>query len=248
MSLGTFAGLNLIFCVKKLLESQKSKLNKYSWILILIITMLTLFLSGSRTALISAIAGTLFLLIKYFRHDKGRLFNILLITVLVTILTSTMWLTYTSVLSNKMSSSELGGGLTSSRDQLWGDRINEFTSSPLLGVGFGSIDVNISKATPFSKQTGTLEPGSSWLFLLSSTGLFGFFCFLIIFLLKIIRTYKVNNNDSFNAFLLGVLIFFFIHLFSEGYLLSCGEFTFFMFWLTIGINYRNQGHNLSSKL
>ena len=244
MSLGTFAGLTLIFSLKQIIDHSQTVLKKYVWVAILIISILTIFISGARSALISAIIGSLFFLVKYFRNDKKRLFNVLMATVFILIATSSFWLAYTTVMDSKMNRDNTETSLTSSRDGLWNDRINEFISSPLLGVGFGSIDVSISKDTPFNKITGTLEPGSSWLFLLSSTGLFGFFSFLFLLISKMIRIYTVKNDDSFNSFILGILIFFTIHMFAEGYLLSCGELTFCLFWLTIGINYRKENYNM----
>jgi O-antigen ligase len=119
------------------------------------------------------------------------------------------------------------------RAALWDMRIQEFESSPLIGVGFASVDPEIS--TRFDEEEGRVEPGSSWLAVLSMTGLLGFIPIVIMILKCGIFMFKDKNQPLLSAFLGGMLFLFVVHMFAEGYVLSAGSGLFFYFWLTVGM-------------
>ncbi len=82
-------------------------------------------------------------------------------------------------------------------------------------------------------KTGTIEPGSSWLFLLSSLGLYGFLSFLIPFAYNTYMLYK-NLNTGFNGGLLcSIMVLFSVHMLIEGYVVAPGAYLCFLLWLSL---------------
>lgn len=113
------------------------------------------------------------------------------------------------------------------REAKWAIRIMEWESSPLFGVGFCSV----SKEDAVSAG-GKIEPGSSWLAVLSMTGAIGF----ILFCLLYFRACKmsISPHERLGALIGGILVIFGVHMIAEGYIYSAGSFLCYMVWLTIG--------------
>jgi hypothetical protein len=141
-----------------------------------------------------------------------------------------LWSDKTENLLNKIEYSENQNDLTASRSMIWLARFEEFKSSPIIGVGFASIGKN--DLTNVDKETGKIEPGSSWLAILSMTGLLGFISFLS--LLPINDLFKRSKTQN-EKLLLSMVFFFFIHMLAEGYIYSAGSGLFFLFWLVLGV-------------
>ncbi|WP_262964912.1 O-antigen ligase family protein [Methylobacter psychrophilus] len=128
------------------------------------------------------------------------------------------------------------------RENLWNDRIAEFNSSPLVGVGFAvqSDAVNDQVA---EDEEGRVEPGSTYLMVLSMTGSIGGFAFLV-FLIKPLLSQKFWQQviyaqpDKMAAF-----AFFMVHFFAEGYIFAAGSLLAFTFWLLMGVIYPYKGVN-----
>lgn len=113
------------------------------------------------------------------------------------------------------------------REAKWAIRIIEWESSPLFGVGFCSV----SKEDAVSAG-GKIEPGSSWLAVLSMTGAIGFilFCLLYFRACKI----SISPHERLGALIGAILVIFGVHMIAEGYIYSAGSFLCYMVWLTIG--------------
>jgi O-antigen ligase len=236
MSLSQFAGLSVIFLLNQYFSIVKKKfLAKLFYITLIIIGLLTTTLGGSRIALIGCAVGCLFYFKKIFKNRTFQFIKVSIALGLFIFATSSFWLPYTEVIQNKIEASENLDSVTASRDLLWQDRINEFQEHPFFGSGFASFDTNIVKYSTYNPKTGTIEPGSSWLFLLSSLGIFGFLTFLILFFNVIFKVYKNKSNHYSSAWMFAVLGFFIIHLGAEGYLTAGGEFAFAYFWLVLSV-------------
>lgn len=123
-----------------------------------------------------------------------------------------------------------------SRKQLWQSRIEEFAESPVVGIGF-------TNATRYSTLYGNEEalcvsshrreePGSSWLSVLSNTGVVGFAAlawFNIGLLRKVRNRRKAGDPGALEPGAL--LLLFLVVAFFEGYMLYAGSFVFFLYWL-----------------
>jgi O-antigen ligase len=137
---------------------------------------------------------------------------------------------------NKISSAQESGDITSSRTNLWNARLTEFSSSPIVGIGFASVNVDLNEEARFDEETGKVEPGSSWLAILSMTGILGFLFFFIMFVKYFLFIWKKANSNNIYLCLLGsLLVFYAIHMLGEGYIISSGSGLFFYFWLLLGV-------------
>ena len=117
-----------------------------------------------------------------------------------------------------------------SRSILFANRIRELKESPFWGVGFSSIKYG------HVRDSGTIEPGSSWLAILSMTGIIGFSIFMRI-IVDCIKGMGSNNGiKQKNALLIGVFVFFVCHMFFEGYVFAANSTFFFILWTLIGVS------------
>lgn len=240
MSLSGFAGLTVIFFLNELFKRKDATVKiKAIYSLLVAISLIVTILGGSRAALIACIIGSLLYLKKIYRYQTSKFIKTLLTVVFLIASSTPFWLPYTVTIQNKMDASENEGSLTSSRDLLWMDRINEFNAHPIFGSGFASIDTTIANNSIYNSVTGTMEPGTSWLFLLSSVGFIGFITFLISLLIIFISLYKKSANIHSNAYLFGLCGFYIIHLGAEGYIMAAGEFSFVLLWLTLTVMINN---------
>lgn len=198
------------------------------------ISFLVLLLSGSRGALGATLAASAFYYIRLYRNQMGKLLKISAFVSMLALSTSSIWWPYTERVRQKMESNENAGGATSSRDRIWQDRMDEFKAFPIFGVGFSSYNLDYVKSKrTVNKKTGTLEPGSSWLFLLSSLGLFGFLALLLPFAYAVYTLYK-NLDTGFNGGLLSsILVLFAVHMFVEGYITAAGVYLCLFLWLSL---------------
>lgn len=126
-------------------------------------------------------------------------------------------------------------GVFASRQVRMEHRVDEFLANPFVGIGFSSLDL---KYEGEYSDTGVVEPGSSWLAILSMTGLFGFFFVFLIFFKSFKYTYNENSLESTAK--IGVLSMFVIHMLIEGYFYAAGSPLFFMVWLTLGASIDNK--------
>ena len=127
-------------------------------------------------------------------------------------------------------------GLTSnSRNTLWDERIYEFKTSPIFGIGFAS---SLDKSSILIKESGSLEPGSSWLAILAMTGILGFLSFSLLMLetvMKVLKNFHKNRSMQYSVYF-GTLIFFSISFFAEGYVFAAGSPLALIFWMTLGVS------------
>lgn len=131
-----------------------------------------------------------------------------------------------SVIRHKNMIGESHGSLFYSRERLWHDRIEEFASSPLTGIGYAN-------EFPSERNKGSLteiEPGSSWLALLSYGGLTGLGCFLWFSSSLARMLYRIRDDGRF-PLCVAILLFLVINAFTEGWLMFAGSIIFPVFWL-----------------
>lgn len=199
----------------------KHKIHSYLYAGLFIIADLLLLLSGSRAAILATILGLLPIILHYRRYKRlwigfaGTLVIICGITFL-----SKQRLTHTIQYKTELAISH--DSYTYSRDRLWSARIAEFKSSPLIGIGFGTCH----------RQIDIAEPGSSWLNILSTTGLLGFALIVWFNIRLFIKSWrKLKKGYIDNLLFISLLIALWIHGCFEGWALFAGSLTFFIYWL-----------------
>ncbi len=130
----------------------------------------------------------------------------------------------------------------SSRKDIWDARSHEAESHLLFGIGFASVESNPGVLNPDASvpADGRIEPGSGWLYLLSSCGIFALTAFAAIYFWSLsgaVRKLLTHHEDTPVDLLLvlGMTLFFGVHLFSEGYMMASGSPFCIMLWLTMGL-------------
>lgn len=233
MLLSPVAGICALYGLYRFYLSE-TVLERYKEIVCTGISFLVLIMAGSRGALVATLVGVAFFYVRLYKHHMRRLVKVTVFLLLLAVSTSSIWWPYTERLRQKMESSEEAGSVTSTRDMMWRERIREFEAYPFFGVGFASFNMDyIQTEHTINRQTGTVEPGTSWLFLLSSLGLYGFLSFLLPVSYVLYILYK-DSGTGLNGVLAGSLMaLFFTHMLIEGYIISSGAFLCFFFWLLL---------------
>lgn len=138
---------------------------------------------------------------------------------------------FTKGIREKQTNNVEKGSTFSSRESKWQSRLDEFASSPIWGVGFATV----SKNTRDYSKDGKIEPGSSWLAVLSMLGVLGALAIILIVFVPIIKVFRRLNHTD--VLLFGIFCVFLIHMATEGYIFAAGSFLFFYFWLYVGTVY-----------
>lgn len=241
MIMGPVSVLCMLFCLYQLQSTNYKKRARYIFIAILIGAFLCLLQAGSRAALIGGIAS--FAAFLYFRYKSSlsRVFSRFFIVIFLLFLSFPLWFSYAEKIieKNQGNTSTLD---TSSRAGHWEQRINEWSSSPVYGIGFATVDAEAENSN-YNASTGGIETGSSWLSVLSMTGTLGGICIFIIFLTALVKCWKLLHKfPALGAFLISLMIFFIFHMMAEGYIFAGGNFLNTLLWLIIGTIYSVSQH------
>ena len=224
ISLGMVSGLGMLYLLYRALNQPK-KDRKWYYIAIVVLS-LTILLSASRTALMSAFTGMLVMI--YQSNKKNGIFlKVLVLILFVGMITYPLWEGFTIGIESK-NSAQMELGAYGSRTDKWTARVTEFESSPIVGIGYASVDPSLDVVG----VGGVIEPGSSWLAILSMTGIIGFI--LIIMILIKPFQYLRSHPTPYNALLLGLMVYICTHMISEGYIFAGGSALCFMAWLIFG--------------
>ena len=223
MTLGPIAGIAACYLSSKAMTSKC--LIDWIWA---VLSLFSVLFSASRSALFAALTGVIVTLFCQ-SGSTSRFLRICIVSLVVIASTFSLWEgALSGVIEKNGSSSSLS---FDSRQELWEDRIDDFKSSPIWGVGFcatvikGSIGVDMA--------TGRIESGSSWIIVFSMLGIIGA-CILIPLFVKAFKAaYKQKTN--YCSVICGILALFFIHMFAEGYVFAGGSFLAFMLWLSVGV-------------
>ena len=125
----------------------------------------------------------------------------------------------------------LKGG-TDTRTWLWDARLREFKDSPITGIGYA-----LTFYGRISVKAKQIEPGSSYLAILSMTGLFGAVGWLALVgdLSSSYQRAAPTMPRLDRLALGGTAIFFVIHLAFEGYIYACGSLVGLIFYAWLGM-------------
>jgi O-antigen ligase len=234
--LGPFAALAAIYATVKTLDRRS-----YKYAFLAGLSFLTCLVSGSRSAALGAVAGVA--IIPIFRIKSRALRWICIIFLL-----GTAFFVRSTFDFNSLDGSPLfaGGdsfekyvaelqikGMTNTREQLWKDRWVEFDSSPIVGIGVG---VEEAGGTKTEYGTIVVEPGSSYLAILSMTGIVGALSFGILVLTLVVRVQKkwtlLNSTDRTEIVAVGM--FWAVHAVAEGWIFAGGSILCLFFWIWVG--------------
>lgn len=244
MMLGPCGAIGTVTFAWLAIRSKKSKLMSALLWGCSFLCFCSTMLSASRSASLGAIVGFAVL---FFVKFRGSITKFILVgTLLVTLIVAAfpMYERFAAPVLTKQENNELSGGTFASRQDRWDNRISEFESSPVFGVGFASLGEEADKE--FNIATGGVEPGSSWLAILSMTGLIGIITFLGMFVPTVYGLYKTavrSPSGSYTVLLIALISIFAVTMCAEGYILAGGSFFCFVFWLLFGVCYSTNQHN-----
>lgn len=232
--MGALGGISLIYLTSLLCFRNRIAPKWYYVSFALLFCNLAMtFLASSRSAIICAAAAILGMLYIKFKRKFGKLLGILCITAIIGSITAPMFNEYTRGIIEFKQGGDMSSFDTHSRDDIWGQRIKEFKSKPITGIGFGTI----ANPNEWTKYSGVVETGSSWLASLSQTGLMGTIPILIIVIGNLVYLLRLKNPDFIQTLFTGLTIFFTIHPMSEGYFTTVGAILCVLFWCIHGVVY-----------
>ena len=225
----------------------KGKYNKIVIISLIIVTFIALLLAASRVSLGGTVIAIIYFFYRLYNNNKRKFATIAISIIALMTLSYPLWGSYMEGIEKKNQAQITETGeknYTGTRDILWQQRIREFKSSPLVGVGFGyaeyvtNINERTGRITYKKSDSGVVEPGSSWLGALSMTGLLGFTALLVLWFKSLKNCWRVEKRDKlFGVYIGSTLIFWAVHMIAEGQIFASGGFLFFMVWITFGAAY-----------
>lgn len=223
MMLGPIAGIGACFLASKAFSTKNAL-----WWIVAIASLFAVFFSASRSATMAALAG---IFVTLFRQSgsTSRFMKVGIVAFVISASTFSLWEgALSGVMKKNQGTTELN---LESRQRLWEERIADFKSSPVYGVGFCAA--KISKNSIIDKKTGRLESGTSWLIIFSMLGIIGACIVIPIFVRAFMTVYRKEGER--NYLICGILTLFFVHMFAEGYIFAGGSFMAFILWLTVGV-------------
>lgn len=225
MILGPMASIAAIYAFDKALRK-----GKIVYWLLWVLCVGSVFMAASRAALLALVIATVVVLFSLRKRERiGS--AVIIIAILFAILLPSASLITNRVVEKQRQREEMGIGVLDTRSDKYYYRLKEFWNHPLQGVGFAAIDPDLGDE--FNPVTGVIEPGSSWLAVLSMSGLIGFIPFLLIVLRAWLNLKNTKQKNGRYYLFKGLLVFFFFHLLFEGYIFSAGNPMCLLVWLVI---------------
>lgn len=236
MIMGPVATMSCLCCLYQLQYEQSRIWIKWAYYALILMGFICILQTGSRSALIGAMMS--FLCFMYFlnKNEFYVLIKKYILIVLVLVVSAPVWWVYTDKVAEK-NKGDVGLN-TDSREVHWHQRIEEWKSSPIIGIGFGTVDASAKEGASFDDNTGGIETGNSWLCALSMTGILGFGCVLVIFwgaYRKLL--WLLDYSRPIASYLMAIMVFFVFHMMAEGYIFAGGNFLNTQMWLVIGTIY-----------
>lgn len=203
--------------------SKGQKIVCYGMILIsLYITMI----SASRAAFFLALACSA--LIIWMQTEK---FTTLMRNVLIVGFTALFFAPFlmdnSAAMLNKKNALKVTTKNTS-RDELWTERMAEFHSSPVIGIGFAAHGVGRHKTV------GRNESGGGFISVLAQTGIIGILFIALIWAAATTTPRRIGHDPNM-ILIYSSFVFFSIHNILEGYMFQAGWYLCLVIWLIIGI-------------
>lgn len=232
MWLAAAAAISSTYCMYCIFKEHNGKVLRIIYVCLLIISVYVTMISGSRSAFLSCL-GSMLLVCFFLVKTLGRFVRTLLIVFLFVAMFSP-WLLSREITGAMLAKQEYQESIgATSRDELWAQRMAEFSSSPLFGVGFAA------SGTGDDISVRRVEYGGGWISVLSQMGVLGA---IVVFLIvcATIAPVKEMRNRGFMSYLYALLFFFFVHSIVEGYMFQSGWYLCLLFWMVTGLLIENK--------
>lgn len=225
MWISAAAALSSIYLTYLLFKNESEKrIVKIFYIILIICSIYINIISASRSAL-SISLGIMLLVLYWCTNQILSRTKYIAILGIITISTLPFFAESATRIKQKQEYQKITG--KTSRDVLWKERLTEFTSSPLWGIGFASHGIGVKK------KIGRNESGGGWISILAQTGIAGIIIILLIWKKAILSTKYLRNQKSIIP-VYGFFVFFSLHSIFEGYIFQGGWYLCIIFWMIIG--------------
>lgn len=203
--------------------------------------------AGSRICLAGAFLGCMVYLYLLYRDRVGKMVTYIGLVVALLVFSFPLYESYLAAAFYKQDRAQENESATSSRDVLWATRLLEIERSPVFGVGCFAVDTSIKGGeffgegseyyNPYDKKTGSVELGSSFLGVMSQTGILGFSAFAILLISCFVKCYKtMKETDSVvPVWLLALFSACILHMIVEGYITATGSPQCLFIWLLLAV-------------
>lgn len=235
MILGPICALSATYLTYLIFHNLWGNKVKYLLIIAVLSSACGAFVSASRGASIATILGIVLSIYFCNRKRFSKVISRMSILVLFAFIFQSVYEPFLDNVMKKQEANEDSGGTFSSREMRWRHRVDEFETEPIFGIGFASVDMRYDDE--YDSRTGVIEPGTSWLAILSMTGILGTACFLALFVPMVWTLYRISISVDSAQLYLALLSVFVFHMITEGYIFAGGNFLCIMFWLTLGLGY-----------
>lgn len=216
----------LFFVSMAFRNSLQNKVLKYLCFIMILISLYITLISASRSAFFLSLLCSFVIIILQSQKSLYFIRNIIIIGI-TTFFFAPFLMENSGAMMHKKNGLEITVENTS-RDALWSQRIAEFKSSPILGIGFAAHGVGANK------KVGRNESGGSFISVLAQTGIIGFTLILLIWFSATMLPNKVGRNPNM-ILLYGSFIFMSIHSIIEGYMFQAGWYMCLIIWLVVGV-------------
>lgn len=234
MLLGPIAGISLNWLLFQELKSYFSKhVFSYTNLLMMCMCLCSILLSSSRGAFAATLLTAAYVIFMFSKNNLLKSSKLIFVFLLLMLAAFPLLSKFSSGLQSKQNANIEAGSTFSSREQLWYDRIKEFKTSPIYGIGFAS-QKEIPPDLMLTLQKGTIEPGTSYGAILAMTGILGSIPFLYILLTSIAKRPSALSGMQIISPPQVCLVFFGLHMIGEGYIFAAGSPLCALFWLSVG--------------
>lgn len=235
MMLGPISAVSMVSLLWYLLFKAKDGKVRLFVVAAMICAMCSMFLSSSRGASLSGIIGCLAMVFARYHRNMSKVVNAMFALCIAMMALFPVYYPFLEKTLAKQERNVQNGSSFHSRESRWDNRMEEIKKYPMLGVGFSAMDTTIS--FEYNSKTGVCEPGSSWLAVMSMTGILGMIVVLYNCLMTFFRMFKMARWSCTATLLIGLLSLFYVHLIIEGYIFAGGSYLCFLFWLIFGCAY-----------
>lgn len=215
-------------------DDLRNKWLKWCCYAMILISLYITMIAASRAAFFLSLACSA-LIIRMQAKEMITLFRNIFIVGVTAVAFAPVLIDNSNAMLHKKNGLEITTKNTS-RDELWGQRMAEFRSSPIIGIGFSAHGVGANKVV------GRNESGGSFISVLSQAGVIGIIFIVLIWAAAIMLPSKVREDPNL-ILVYTSFVFFSIHCIIEGYMFQAGWYLCLVIWIVIGviIEYKEYG-------
>jgi len=221
----------MVFVSYAFTSELKSNFRKFICYAMTLISLYVTMISASRSAFFLSLACSLIVIKMQTKKFSGIIRNLIIIAVTISVFAPVL-IDNSEAMMNKKNGLEITTQNTS-RDELWGNRMEEFWSSPVIGIGFAAHGVGLNK------QIGRTESGGSFISVLAQSGIIGFSLIFLIWVAATNLPHHIPDNQTL-ILTYGAFLFMSVHCIFEGYMFQAGWYMCFIIWLVVGVMIENK--------